>query len=468
MNQIISDVRVLSETEMALIHKSSLDILEKVGLSVPHEGACRLAQALGAKVDVNDDYRMTFPREALLEVLERIKREDPSVRAHDGGLEKLTGNVSTQIFLVDGAARTRRPGTLGDVMDGIFLQEGLENFPRANAIVVPADAPEGMSDILSYQMIYKYSKKPGGTYVLTADSARYITRMARAAGQEVTYLFDTVSPLTVRRETLEIAMIFREAGFGMSMTPMVMAGSTGPVSLAGMITLQNAEVLASLFLIYALSGRGAKYVVGGHTNDISRNMFCSFGSPNQALIGVAAAQMARFYGLRSGSNAGLTDAVIPDFQSAAEKVLSASFACLAGTSAIGGQGIAGADQGFSMEQLVLDNEWISMYNHVARGFTVDEDAIGLETIFEVGRGGNFLSEMHTVEYMRDSHFQSALFDRDSWDNLRGRVCDPLTLAHERAQELIARHRVKDPVVAPAVAEEIDRIAAEAARDFARR
>lgn len=58
------------------------------------------------------------------------------------------------------------------------------------------------------------------------------------------------------------------------------------------------------------------------------------------------AQMAAFYGLTSGSNSGLTDALYPDFQAGFEKSFSAVCSALAGSDAIGGQGIVGADQTF--------------------------------------------------------------------------------------------------------------------------
>lgn len=109
----------------------------------------------------------------------------------------------------------------------------------------------------------------------------------------------------------------------LDMTPLVLAGSTAPVTLAGALAQQNAEVLGSLFIIYAMTGKIAKYVGSAHSNDLMHSMMCSFGSPNQALFGIATAQMAAFYGLTSGSNSGLTDALYPDFQVGFEKSFSA-------------------------------------------------------------------------------------------------------------------------------------------------
>lgn len=462
MKQIRSHVELLSADEIELIHKKSLRLLEKTGMKVPNREVRRLAAALGAKADDASDI-VHLPADMMEELLKTVRHTSCDAKRTTDTVSKLTGNVSTQIFMVDYATGERRYGTMDDVRNGIALIQSLDNIPLANAVTVPSDVPSALSDVLCYREIYKYSKKPGGTYVLMPDSARYIIEMSRVMGREVSYLFDTISPLSFAENSLEIALIFREHQLELTMTPMVMAGSTGPISLAGLLTLQNAEVLGSLFFIYAITGRIPKYVASGHTNDVRHNMFCSFGSPNQALIGVGVAQMAAYYGLKCGSNAGLTDSIFPDFQCGFEKTLSTAFSMLAGTEAIGGQGIVGADQGMSFAQLVLDNEWIDAFNYVTRGIEVDEDSIGLDTIEEVGIGGNFLGEEHTVEYMRESSWPGTLFDRDSYENLTSRKHDLLRSADERARALIEKNRTDEPVVSEEIAKELDAIAQHACK-----
>ena len=109
------------------------------------------------------------------------------------------------------------------------------------------------------------------------------------------------------------------------------------------------------------------------------------------------------------------------------------------------QGIVGADQGFSFAQLVLDDAWLDAFNYTLQGFTVDEDTMGFETIEEVGIGGNFLSEWHTVEYMRSSWWKHDLFPRQTFPE-----GEPIQTARQRAQEraqtIIAENRTDEPVI----------------------
>ena len=62
MNQIQANIRVLSDDEIARIHNTSMRILSEIGLHVPNEIVCGMAQKLGAKVDGET---VRIPAEAL-------------------------------------------------------------------------------------------------------------------------------------------------------------------------------------------------------------------------------------------------------------------------------------------------------------------------------------------------------------------------------------------------------------------
>jgi trimethylamine--corrinoid protein Co-methyltransferase len=465
VKNIFGKIEVLTKEEIETIHNSSLRILENIGARVPHQECLSICEKLGARVD-RDKCTLKISASLMEQVLSKVRESITDKEGNYSKVKKLTGNISTQVFFVDYISKSRRYGTMDDVMKGIALVEHLDNFPNANAVVIPHDVPFNLSDVLTFQKVYTYSSKPGGTYILSPFSAKYILQMAKVMGRKIEYLFETISPLSFRKETLEIAILFAKEGQPLKMAPMVMAASSGPVSLAGMLTLQNAEVLLSLFIIYALTNEFTPYIVGGHTNDL-RTMLCSFGSPNQALIGMGAAQMAEYYGLMSGSNSGLSDALLPDFQCGFEKASTAIFSCLAGTSEIGGQGIVGADQGISFEQLVIDNEWIDAYNYIMQGIEVNDDSIGLDVIEKVGIGGNFVSENHTVEYMHDNYWPSRIFSRDCWDSAYNKTGAKgiIERAHEFVDEKTKNAFMKDPVIDSSKIETLDYIVREAEKDI---
>jgi trimethylamine--corrinoid protein Co-methyltransferase len=375
--------------------------------------------------------------------------------------QKLSGRISTQVTLVDYGAGTRRYGLRDDNLKNIRLVEHLKNIPRANAAVVPSDVPHEIADVVSVADIHKYSTKPGGTYIITPLGAKYIARINKLLGLRDAYLFEGISPLSFKADTIEMALMFARNGGALDIAPMATSSTTAPVSIAGTLALETAEVLGSIFLVHTMTGEYPGFAASCHTSDM-RTMLCSFGSPNQALFAVAVAQLARFYGIQGGTNTALTDALAPDFQGGIEKGITAAFNSLAGLYNIGCQGIAGADQGFSFEQLVIDNEWIDYYNYILDGFDVSEESIGFDTIKSVGIAGNFLSEEHTVAFMRDNYWPSALFNRHDWSNwLVGGKKTVYDRAHEFVERVTAGYRDMEPVAPRAVCDGLDEIVREA-------
>lgn len=466
MRKLRAFVEVLSRDELQAIHDASLGILERTGLSMPNAACLQLCERHGARVEraaevarlpvrVMEDFIAAMRAEA-------VPPADPLLR------EPLSGEISTQIHVVDYATKSRRPGLSDDILKGIALAQHLEHVPRANAVCVASDVDRRVSDIHAFHLLYTFSRKPGGTYILSPRSAEAIMDMAEAVGRKEFYLFESVAPLRFRRETLEMGLRFARRGHRLGIAPMIMGGSTGPVTLAGMCTLINAEVLGSLFAIWALTDRlPAFYVHGSHAAD-PQTLLCSFGSPSQALLGIATAQMAGFYGLASGSNSALSDALQPDFQCGIEKGFSALFSCLAGTVGIGCQGIAGADQGFSFEQLVIDNEWLDAWRFVVSGFAADAETIAEDLIARVGIGGNYIAEEHTVRHLGHSWWRSRLFERLSWDAWQAAGAPTiLERAHRRVEELSRGYREPATVLPAAQAAEIERIARTAIAEITR-
>jgi trimethylamine--corrinoid protein Co-methyltransferase len=463
--QIQAAVQVLSDDELQMIHRSSLHLLERVGVRMPHAECLAACRRAGAEVDEASETVM-LPGTLLENFLKDFRANAPS----ESPLAKpstVSGVISTQVHLVDYLTQVRRLGTLEDVRKGISLVQMLENFPTANAVVIPSDVPSELTDVVSFQLIYSFSKKPGGTYVLTPFAARQIVCMAEVIGRSVWFLIDPVTPLQFRKENLEIACVFARAGHTLYIGSMVMAGATGPVTLAGTLAVHNAELLASLFLVHALTG-GFQYEVynsGPHSMDL-RTMICSFGSANQALFGIAMAQLGRFYGMQRVANVGLTDALRPDFQCGFEKGATAVFSLLAGIQKIGCQGLVGADQGFSFEQLVIDNEWLGFCNYVLKGFEVTEETIAAELIEAIGKGGNFLTEEHTARNFRKNLYQSKLFNRQAWEAwLQGGAKDTLAQAHQFVQDKTANFALTAPVCTSHQFEELNRIADSAREEL---
>lgn len=455
MRHLESKLAVLDSAEIESIHDASLRILSRTGIKVPHARTLRRCAELDAEVDY-ETCIVRIPVPLMERTLHRL-RADAEQPADDNQARPLEGWISTQVYVTDYASNARRLGVLDDVRKGIALVQHLRHIPHANAVVIPSDVPPLLTDVVSFQHIYSYSRKPGSTFILTPSSATHILDMAREMGRTVQFLLDTVSPLQFQEKSLEIATLFAEAGQPIGISAMVMAGGSGPVTLAGTLALENAETLACAFLVHALTSRAPRYTAIPHSLDL-RTMICSFGSPNQALLAVAVAQLARRYGLVAECNAGLTDSLRPDFQAGFEKGFTGAIAALAGARSIGAQGLAGADQGFSFEQLVLDNEWLDTYNYVVQGIAVGAEELAEEVIASVGIGGSYLGEEHTASHARQAYLHSKIFNRYGWDTWqRHGAKDALNRAAEFVEAATTGYGRMDPICTPSQFESLNRI-----------
>lgn len=462
MKRIKTCMEVLSEQELMLIHNSSLKTLAKIGMNIPNNEVLEMCADLGCVVDFEKQIAR-FPVNIMEDFIVKM-RENSKYKVADEA-QKLGGWISTQVSLVDYGKKERRYGLRDDNLKGIKLVESLKNIPCANAAIVPSDVPYEIADAVTIADIQKYSTKPGGTYILTPTGAKFVAEINKVLGLRSGYLFETISPLSFKQDTVEMALEFAKNGGGLGIAPMAMSSATAPITISGTLVIETAEVLGSCFLVHMMTGEYPSFAASCHSVD-PKTMLCSFGSPNQALFAVATSQLGKFYGIQGGTNTGLTDAIMPDFQGGFEKGVTAAFNSLSGLNSIGCQGIVGADQGFSFEQLVIDNEWIDYYNYIVSGFEVSEELIGYDVIEEIGIAGNFLGEEHTVENMRSSYWMSSIFNRDDWSNwVANGKKDVYIRAHEFVEEATRGYKDMQPVISSSLCDELDRITAEAYKEM---
>jgi trimethylamine--corrinoid protein Co-methyltransferase len=469
MKKINSKIEILTQNEIEQIHHGTLEVLETVGVRLPQSKVLDMLEARGATVDQETGIAK-LPKALVNQALQETRpTEDKKALPPYHGLNYRVG-PGNQANIVDYKATFRRQGTTEDVIKGLVLCNELPYIGSAMPLVTPADVPGYMGDLYGYFLCTLYSKKPYRVYICSPESAKQIIRMWEIVREEpsrtdfgphVSYLLEPNGSLSFDRYSLEMAKIFAEAGHNIHVAPMAMTGLDAPVTLAGTMLMQNAYNLAGIVFTWLIKGTG-DWSGAAHSVDM-RSMLCSFGSPNQVLIGLAAIQLGRFYGYEIGVNSGLTDACVPDFQSGFEKGMTGMVALLAGAAGIGAQGIVGADQGTSFEQLVIDNEWASAFSHIFElGVDVNEETLGVDVIKKVGVGGSYIAEEHTVMHARDTYWKSDLFNQASWEAWMAKGGkDVHQMAHEKVEKILAAHYPPDVLIRPETVEKIEGIIQDA-------
>jgi trimethylamine--corrinoid protein Co-methyltransferase len=220
---------------------------------------------------------------------------------------------------------------------------------------------------------------------------------------------------------------------------MTIACATAPATPAAALVVSNAEVLAGIVSLQLLvPGARTFYGACGTVMDL-RTGAAACGGPEDLLFQMASAQLARRYGMPSSIGTFATGAKSADWQAGVENGLSGMASWLGGADMLCGAGLLYGASVHSIAQLVLDAELFDLVCHLAGGVPVTDEDLALEVIEEVGPGGHFLAQPHTLRNMRRM-WQPHVFGRDTWEDwiAAGRP-EPRDRARERARQILAEH-----------------------------
>jgi len=250
----------------------------------------------------------------------------------------------------------------------------------------------------------------------------------------------TISPLTQDAGGIEAALTFAEAGIPVGMYPMATTGVTSPVTLAGTMAVLNAEVVSALALLQ-IAEPGAKvlYSGGPATLDLRTGVYVA-SSPEALRLRMMVAEMAGFYGLPSIVGAGATSAKVPGPQAAWEDTVSFLLPSLAGASVLFGLGLLDGSNLLRYEEIVLEAEAAETVRRILKVRDFSDAAFAVDLIKEIGPGGVYLDQEHTVSHMREALYLSSLSDRDSFEDwyAKGQV-SRVDVARDKVREILANH-----------------------------
>lgn len=273
-------------------------------------------------------------------------------------------------------------------------------------------------------------------------------------------LINSLSPLQFSDEMAASLIEFARYGQPCVVAALIMAGSSGPVTLSGVLAVQNAEILAGLALAQ-LVNPGTPIVYGSTSSAMDmKTGGLSIGAPELSRFVSATAQMARYYGLPSRSGGGLTDAHVPDMQAGMESALALSTAARSGINfVLHACGILGSYISMSFEKFLVDEELCGMVRSLVRPVEVTDESIDLPMIQKVGIGGQYLTQPKTFKLCRTEFFLPQLASRQ---NYQGWTDAGKLRADQRAAEALQARLAKyekpeiDPAVERALSEYVSR------------
>jgi len=229
--------------------------------------------------------------------------------------------------------------------------------------------------------------------------------------------FNPISPLTLPRVLLGGLFIFAQYKQPLIIAPSASGGLNAPITLAGLLTQTNAEVLSSIILTQVINP-GTPVLYGSVNTPIDpRTGNVAWGSIETSLITIATAQLARFYNIPSRASGCITNSNIFDMQNGYERFNTLSSAAYAGINYITCAGTYECGSASSLELLLVDNELAGMVSRGLKGIKVNKNTIALDEIKSVVTnqkpGLFFLGLRHTAQNVKNELFIPKLCERNS-------------------------------------------------------
>ena len=323
----------------------------------------------------------------------------------------------------------------------------LPNIDFVQTLCMSGDQPTNEIFFHDFDAIFRNTTKPTVINILERPFTQHLLEMlAAASGGESALrekpsalgIITPISPLKFPVMNEGIIDVI-QAGVPVLYSPGPLIGATGPATIAGTTVLTNAEVLFGVVLTQLIQP-GAKIVLKPDTDVFDmKTTQVTYDSPEQNLGKVAVVQLAKRYNIPIYGLAGGVECKTPDGEAAAEAMMGMLMNGLAGMTMNQSLGTLAFGLYGSPEMVVICDEIASMIRRVLDGMLVNDDTLAVDVIRQVGPGGDFLSQDHTVQYFRKELWFPKLFRRqtiDEWTNAGGKMIHEV--AHDRVLEILSK------------------------------
>lgn len=465
---------VLSESDLDRIHQASLAIIQRSGIVFNDPECVEIFRSHGVKTDG----KKVFPDESVIQKALSTCPESFTVKALNPANNRkigladyvmLPGYGAPFITLLDGA---QRKSEYQDYLDLVKLVQTSDTIDMNGFLLVePCDSDHRVAHLdMLLAGLLNCDKPLMGTPINRKAAADCVEVLATAFGGRenlmdmpaTVSLINSLSPLQFSEEMASSLVELVRGGQAVVVAALIMTGSSGPITIPGVLALQNAEILTGITLAQLIRP-GAPVVYGSTSSAMDlRSGGLSCGAPELSMFVDLTAQMARYYKLPCRAGGGLTDSLVVDAQAGAESAIALLTAVDKGVNFIlHAAGILGAYISMSFEKFLLDEEVAAIIRRMMKPVPVTDDTIDVDTIVEVGPGGHYLTRPKTTKLCRKELFQPKLMSRQNFESWT--AAGSRDLAGRASDKLKARlESWKAPDMAPNLRSDILKKAAELA------
>jgi len=290
----------------------------------------------------------------------------------------------------------------------------LDGIDMIGIPVMPQDIPDPKASLLyGVKAVVENSTKPIFFSAESAEVNEACIAMLKAAFkgdfQNQAYgisQLSPISPLMWGPDVIDAIMDTIATGVPIAILPEPIAGISAPYTLAGLMTVNNAECLSGLAMIQLLKPGGKVMYTNSWTTCDMNTGAALVGSAETSICRIAGGQLAQYYNVPAHTTAPNSDNHAHDEQSSWERTFSQFCAVGGGNDLIVNCGMFASGMTCSHEQLLMDNEISAICKRIAAGMQVTKDSIACDLIKEIGHKADYLTTDHTVSRLRSDEYHT--------------------------------------------------------------
>lgn len=458
------EFNVLNKNKIETIHEKSMDLLENFGMRIVGARTIELLKKYGCSVDGD---MVKFPKAVVDKALNTIPKEltlytrngQPNMVINSKN-NVYFGTHSDQLEILDHKTNMARPYLKSDIKNMCKLGSYLSNISFILSVGMCADVdPLVQSQVTFIETLKNFDKTINFSTNDIESLQEIIDIAAIVAGghkelAEKPFIFnycEPIPPLTHPVESTEKLFISATNKIPVVYMPYSMMGGTSPITIAGALTQNNAEILAGVVITQAVN-EGAPLIYGSMPTVFDmQTTIGSYGAPEFHKSVAAASELANYYNLPFYGTAGCSDAKTVDPQSVAEVQMELFSSILSKANIVHDIGVLDHCNSVAPAMVVLANEMINELSAYSSGVEVNEETLAMDVIKGVGHGGHYLNEMHTL-----SNFRSVWYP----EFFKRRMVNPdqsdiLEMVNAKIDTILETHEV--PALEASILAEIEKI-----------
>ncbi|WP_022664315.1 trimethylamine methyltransferase family protein [Desulfospira joergensenii] len=447
-------LKILTQDQIYEIRRAAFDLMYSTGFKVLHAGARKMLKKAGAVVKGE---RVRVPEFIVKQCLatapngftlyDRNGNRALEVEGRKSYYGTSTGSPRTK----DARTGEIHPTTVEDIGIGARVADACEHIDWVMPMGSSQDVPSIAADLYEFEAVVTNTIKPivfigysgRGTELVLEMAAEVAGGMDNLRQKPFLALYpEPISPLVQPEETIDRIFAAADHFIPQVPGPAVQMGATGPMTMAGVITLITAESLMCLVLAQ-LRQPGCPVCLSGNVQilNMSSGVF-GVGYPEMSLGICAQAEVAQSFDLPTWGYAGCSDSKSVDAQAGLESGFSIITQALSGLNLIHDVGYLDQAMVCSPAQLVLGNEAIGMARKFMEGIRVDQETIARQVIDDIGPGGHFLAHGHTLAHCRNAVWNSRLLTREPYEKWQAKgEKDMAQRIQERLAQILDSHKV---------------------------